>query len=185
MRFPAPVPAGSRVRAKAEVVSVDEVGGGWWQVVTRFTVEVEGSEKPACVADSVGRALGRLGRLELGGALHEPAPLGVRLVRQASSRRGSTRSPTGMRSAIAAVSRPQPGADGGQRRRAGGGRVDGAALDRRAGGVGLQLKQQRSRVSPPSTRRTSTGVLSRTISTMSATRQAIASSAARATCAGA
>jgi acyl dehydratase len=57
VRFPAPVPAGSRVRAKAEVVSVDDVGGGWWQVVTRFTVEVEGSDKPCCVADSVGRAL--------------------------------------------------------------------------------------------------------------------------------
>ena len=57
VRFPAPVPAGSRVRAKAAVISVDEAGGGWWQVVTRFTVEVEGSEKPACVADSVGRAL--------------------------------------------------------------------------------------------------------------------------------
>ena len=57
VRFPAPVPAGSRVRGKAEVVSVDEVGNGWWQVVTRFTVEVEGSGKPACVADSVGRAL--------------------------------------------------------------------------------------------------------------------------------
>src|SRR5687768_6980231 len=57
VRFPAPVPAGSRVRATAEVVSVDEVGDGWWQVVTRFTVEVEGSEKPCCVADGVGRAL--------------------------------------------------------------------------------------------------------------------------------
>jgi acyl dehydratase len=57
VRFPAPVPAGSRVRGKAEVVSIDEVGNGWWQVVTRFTVEVEGSGKPACVADSVGRAL--------------------------------------------------------------------------------------------------------------------------------
>jgi acyl dehydratase len=57
VRFPAPVPAGSRVRARAQVVSVDEAGGGWWQVVTRFTVEVEGSDKPCCVADSVGRAL--------------------------------------------------------------------------------------------------------------------------------
>lgn len=57
VRFPAPVPAGSRVRARAEVLEVEDVGGGWWQVVTRFTVEVEGSEKPACVADSVGRAL--------------------------------------------------------------------------------------------------------------------------------
>src|SRR3954462_2646554 len=57
VRFPAPVPSASRVRARAEVVSVDEVGGGWFQVVTRFTVEVEGNEKPACVAESVGRAL--------------------------------------------------------------------------------------------------------------------------------
>ena len=57
VRFPAPVPSGSRVRAKAEVMSVDDVGEGWWQVVTRFTVEVEGSDKPCCVAESVGRAL--------------------------------------------------------------------------------------------------------------------------------
>ena len=57
VRFPAPVPAGSRLRAKAEVVSVDDVGGGWWQVLTRFTVEIEGSDKPCCVAESVGRAL--------------------------------------------------------------------------------------------------------------------------------
>jgi acyl dehydratase len=57
VRFPAPVPAGSRVRGKAEVTDIDEVGGGWYQVVTKFTVEVEGSEKPACVGESVGRAL--------------------------------------------------------------------------------------------------------------------------------
>jgi acyl dehydratase len=57
VRFPAPVPAGARIRATAEVTDVEDVGGGWWQVVTRFTVEVEGSDKPACVADSVGRAL--------------------------------------------------------------------------------------------------------------------------------
>src|ERR687891_452711 len=56
VRFPAPVPAGGRVRASAEIVEVEDVGGGWWQVVTRFTVEVEGADKPACVADSVGRA---------------------------------------------------------------------------------------------------------------------------------
>jgi len=57
VRFPAPVPAGSKVRAKGEVISVDEVGGGWYQVVTKFTVEVEGGEKPVCVGESVGRAL--------------------------------------------------------------------------------------------------------------------------------
>jgi acyl dehydratase len=57
VRFPAPVPSGSRIRVSAEVTELDEVGGGWWQMVTRFTVEVEGSEKPCCVADSVARFL--------------------------------------------------------------------------------------------------------------------------------
>ena len=57
VRFPAPVPAGSRVRATAEIVSLDEIGKGWYQQVTRFIVEVEGNEKPCCVADSVGRVL--------------------------------------------------------------------------------------------------------------------------------
>ncbi len=57
VRFPAPVPSASRLRASAEVSSVDEVGGGWYQVVTVFTVEVEGSEKPCCVAESVVRFL--------------------------------------------------------------------------------------------------------------------------------
>ena len=57
VRFPAPVPSGSRIRTTAEVVEVEDVGGGWFQIVTRFKVEVEGNEKPACVADSVGRAL--------------------------------------------------------------------------------------------------------------------------------
>ncbi|TMK67679.1 MAG: MaoC family dehydratase [Actinobacteria bacterium] len=57
IRFPAPVPSGSKVRATAEIMSVDDVGGGWVQVVTKFTVEAEGSDKPVCVAESVGRAL--------------------------------------------------------------------------------------------------------------------------------
>jgi acyl dehydratase len=57
VRFPAPVPAGSKVRATAEVVSIDEKGGGWYEIVTRFTLEVEGNEKPCFVGDSVGRAL--------------------------------------------------------------------------------------------------------------------------------
>jgi acyl dehydratase len=57
VRFPAPVRAGARVRCFLQLVDVSEVGGGWYQAVTRFTVEVEGSEKPACVADGVGRVL--------------------------------------------------------------------------------------------------------------------------------
>ena len=57
VRFPAPVPAGSRIRASVELTSLDEIGNGWWQIVTVFTVEVEGSEKPCCVAEHVARFL--------------------------------------------------------------------------------------------------------------------------------
>ncbi|MER7046247.1 MULTISPECIES: MaoC family dehydratase [Streptomyces] len=54
VRFPAPVPVGSRLRAAVELVSVAEAGGGV-QVTARVTVEREGGEKPVCVADSVSR----------------------------------------------------------------------------------------------------------------------------------
>jgi acyl dehydratase len=57
VRFPAPVPVGSRVRCYAQIVELTDVGGGWHQIVTRFTVERDGGEKPVCVADSVGRLL--------------------------------------------------------------------------------------------------------------------------------
>lgn len=57
IRFPAPVPVDSNVRARAEIVAVDDAGGGWHQVVTRFTLEVEGGEKPCFVGDSVTRVM--------------------------------------------------------------------------------------------------------------------------------
>jgi acyl dehydratase len=57
IRFPAPVVAGARVRCYLELVEVTEIGGGWYQLVTRFTVEADGGEKPVCVADGVGRVL--------------------------------------------------------------------------------------------------------------------------------
>ena len=57
IRFPSPVPVDSKVRARAEVVSLDELGDGWFQAVTRFTLEVEGAEKPCFVGDSVTRVL--------------------------------------------------------------------------------------------------------------------------------
>jgi acyl dehydratase len=59
VRYPAPVPVDSKVRATAELVSVEEKGSGWWEVVDRFTVEIEGGEKPACVAESVVRLMVR------------------------------------------------------------------------------------------------------------------------------
>jgi acyl dehydratase len=54
LRFPAPVKVGSRVRCAAEVLEASDVPGGV-QVVTRLTVEIEGSEKPACVVESITR----------------------------------------------------------------------------------------------------------------------------------
>ena len=57
VRFPAPVPAGSEVRATMQITTVDERDDGWVQIVQRFTVEVRGGERPACVADSVVRVL--------------------------------------------------------------------------------------------------------------------------------
>jgi hypothetical protein len=47
----------ARVRSNAEVVSIDEKGSGWDEVVTRFTLEVESNEKPCFVGDSVTRVL--------------------------------------------------------------------------------------------------------------------------------
>jgi len=55
VRFPAPVPVDSRIRARATMVSAEPTGDGAVQVVTRVTVEVEGNPKPACVADLVSR----------------------------------------------------------------------------------------------------------------------------------
>ena len=56
VRFPAPVPAGSRIRARVTVASVDDVPGGE-QAVVVTTVEREGGEKPVCVAEIVLRRL--------------------------------------------------------------------------------------------------------------------------------
>jgi acyl dehydratase len=57
VRFPAPVPSGAEVRATMEITAVSERDDGWVDVVQRFTVEVRGGERPACVADSVIRVL--------------------------------------------------------------------------------------------------------------------------------
>lgn len=54
VRFPAAVPVGSRVRGGGEVISAEEVKGGV-QVVVRMTIEIEGSERPACVIDTISR----------------------------------------------------------------------------------------------------------------------------------
>ena len=52
MRFPAPVPTGSRLRARATIEDVD-VGRKGIQVRTTYTVEIEGGRHPACVATQI------------------------------------------------------------------------------------------------------------------------------------
>lgn len=52
VRFPAPVPVKSRVRAGVEIVSVTQTGAGH-QLVGRVTIEVDGSDKPGCVVETV------------------------------------------------------------------------------------------------------------------------------------
>ena len=54
VRFPAPVPVGSRIHAGAEITEVTDVGTGV-QVKTIITIEIEDGEKPACVIESLSR----------------------------------------------------------------------------------------------------------------------------------
>ena len=54
LRFLAPVKVGSRIRGVGEIVGVEEVKGGI-QSIVRVTVEIEGSDKPACVVDTISR----------------------------------------------------------------------------------------------------------------------------------
>ncbi|MFD4690418.1 MaoC family dehydratase [Streptomyces sp. NBC_00683] len=53
VRYPAPVPVGSRVRLHASVTEVKEVPRGGVQMTRAFTFELEGSQKPACAAESL------------------------------------------------------------------------------------------------------------------------------------
>ncbi|OAA27133.1 acyl dehydratase [Frankia sp. EI5c] len=56
VRFPQPVPVGSRIRGVVRNLSIDDVSGGV-QVVNQVTIELEGTAKPACVAETVVRYL--------------------------------------------------------------------------------------------------------------------------------
>lgn len=54
VRFPSPVPVGSKVRSRTKVLSVEDIEGGA-QVTWLVTVEREGGDKPVCVAESISR----------------------------------------------------------------------------------------------------------------------------------
>jgi acyl dehydratase len=53
VRFPAPVPVGSKVRASSTLTGVEDLGKGALQLTVTTTIEVEGGSKPACVAESL------------------------------------------------------------------------------------------------------------------------------------
>jgi acyl dehydratase len=56
VRFPSPVPVGSRVRARGEIIDAKEVPGGT-HVAIRVTIEREGGDKPAAIVDAITRYL--------------------------------------------------------------------------------------------------------------------------------
>jgi acyl dehydratase len=55
VRFPSPVPVGSRIRAGATLVSVETVADGSFQIVVDFVIERDGAEKPCCIAEGLYR----------------------------------------------------------------------------------------------------------------------------------
>ena len=55
VRFPSPVPVGSRVRLRAQIVGVEPVAADGIEMTRAFTFEIEGVAKPACVAESLTR----------------------------------------------------------------------------------------------------------------------------------
>jgi len=54
VRFPAPVPSGSRLRGRFKLTGYEALEGGA-QVTVQVTMEREGSDKPVCIAESIGR----------------------------------------------------------------------------------------------------------------------------------
>jgi acyl dehydratase len=54
IRFLEPVPVGSRIRARHKLKAVDDKGGGRWLLTSEVTIEIEGKDKPALVADWLG-----------------------------------------------------------------------------------------------------------------------------------
>lgn len=54
LRFLAPVPVGSKVRGRFKLLSAEDKGGGRWLLKHELTVEIEGGDKPALIAEWLG-----------------------------------------------------------------------------------------------------------------------------------
>ena len=55
VRFISPVRVGKRIRMRSKLVNVEEIGDRAVQMTSEQTIEVEGEEKPACIAETLGR----------------------------------------------------------------------------------------------------------------------------------
>jgi acyl dehydratase len=53
VRFTNPVPAGSRLRGRAKLIAADPMKGGGMRLTNQMTIEIEGQERPACVAETM------------------------------------------------------------------------------------------------------------------------------------
>ena len=54
VRFTAPVPAGSRVRGRYKLKSAEEVKNNGLKIIGETKIEIEGKDRPACIAESIG-----------------------------------------------------------------------------------------------------------------------------------
>ena len=54
LRFLAPVPAGSKIRGRFKLLGAEDKGGGRWLLKHELTVEIDGAEKPALIAEWLG-----------------------------------------------------------------------------------------------------------------------------------
>ena len=55
IRFPSPVPVGSKIRGTAAVTSVDETKDGGFQTKVTITIQIEGNDRPACIIEAISR----------------------------------------------------------------------------------------------------------------------------------
>jgi len=59
VRFTSPVPAGSKVRARTKLLAADPMEGGGIRLTNQVTMEIEGQERPVCVAETMSIVYGK------------------------------------------------------------------------------------------------------------------------------
>jgi len=59
VRFTSPVPAGAKVRARSKLLAADPMDGGGVRLTNQVTIEIEGQQRPACVAETMSIVYGK------------------------------------------------------------------------------------------------------------------------------